>query len=135
MPLLSGKQSAFPPELGGEPRAVERQFVGLVEACIRKFYDSYVRLGRFLVGELAAEWLTLADQRMLADVWAPLDLHETLHGVKGKLALAGNTWRARWKYREFTDISWLKALWIQVKGFLFMRNPVLHETLMENALI
>ena len=65
-------------------------------------------------------------KRMLADIWAPLDLHETVRGLKGKLALAGNTWRARWKYREFTDVSWLTALWIQVKGFLFMKHPTLN---------
>ena len=62
-------------------------------------------------------------QRMLEDIWAPLDLHETVTGVKGKLALAGNTWRARWKYRYFTDMNWMQALWIQVKGFLFEKEP------------
>lgn len=64
-------------------------------------------------------------QRMLDDIWAPLDLHETVTGVKGKLALAGNTWRARWKYRYFTDMNWMQALWIQVKGFLFEKDPSL----------
>ncbi len=91
----------------------------------RKFYDSYVRLGRFLIGEITEDELNSKDKMMLADVWAPLDLHETLHGLKGKLALAGNTWRARWKYRNFAEISMPHALWIQVKGFLFMKNPTL----------
>lgn len=91
----------------------------------RKFYESYVRMGRFLLGELSEEALTAKDKMMMADVWAPLDLHETRHGVKGKLALAGNTWRARWKYRHFAEISMPHALWIQVKGFLFMKNPTL----------
>jgi len=91
----------------------------------RKFYDSYCRLGRFLIGEVAADGLSPVDLRMLSDVWAPLDLHESLHGVKGKLALAGNTWRARWKYRYFADISMAHALLIQVKGFLFMKHPKL----------
>ena len=43
----------------------------------------------------------------------------------GQLALAGNTWRARWKYRYFTGMNWMQALWIQVKGFLFEKNPSL----------
>ena len=60
---------------------------------------------------------------MLEDIWAPLDLHETVTGVKGKLALAGNTWRARWKYRHFTEMNWMQALWIQVKGVLFEKDP------------
>ena len=89
----------------------------------RKFYDSYCRLGRFLVGELAADGLQLADLRMLADVWAPLDLHESLHGLKAKLQLSGNYWRARWKYRLYTDMTWLRALVEWVLGAVFDREP------------
>lgn len=88
-----------------------------------RFYDSFCRLGEYLLGELPEDGLIPADWQMLADVWAPLDVHETVTGLKGKLALAGNTWRARWKYRLFAEISWLQALWIQVKGYLFERNP------------
>ncbi len=88
----------------------------------RRFYDSYLRLGKFLLGEMQEEDLTRADKRMLADVWAPLDLHDNITGVKGKIAMAGNYWRARWKFRYFSNISWLHALWIQVWGHLFIRN-------------
>ena len=63
---------------------------------------------------------------MISDIWAPLDVHDTIRGWKGKLALAGNTWRARWKYRYFTDMNWMQALWIQVKGFLFEKEPKLN---------
>lgn len=87
----------------------------------RRFYDSYEKLGLFLIGEGGD--LTEADKMMMVDIWSPLDLHETVDGFRGKIALAGNTWRARWKYREFTDITWLQALWIQVNGFLFIREP------------
>ena len=89
----------------------------------RKFYDSFSRLGQYLMGELQDSGLTSQDKRMLTDIWAPLDLHETVRGWKGKVALAGNTWRARWKYRYFTDMDWMQALWIQVKGFLFEKQP------------
>lgn len=89
----------------------------------RRFYDSYEKLGLFLIGEGGD--LTEADKMMMVDVWRPLDLHETVDGIKGKIALAGNTWRARWKYREFTDMSWINALWIQVKGFVFIKEPKL----------
>lgn len=107
----------------------------------RKFYDSYSRLGEYIIGEFkefkssrssrnsrgsrgsrGSSSLSVPDRRMLEDIWNPLDLHETVVGVKGKLALAGNTWRARWKYRYFTDINWMQALWIQVRGFLFERD-------------
>ena len=91
----------------------------------RKFYNSFNRLGKFLLGELDENELTKKDKRMLKDVWAPLDLHKTVQGIKGKLALAGNTWRARWKYHYFGDISMLHALCIQVKGFLFIKHPKL----------
>lgn len=43
----------------------------------------------------------------------------------GMLALVGNTWRARWKYRHFAEISALRALWIQVVGVVFIREPKL----------
>lgn len=90
---------------------------------LRRFNDSFGRLGEYLVGELTADSLELNDRRMLDDVWTPLDVHETVTGLRGKLALAGNTWRARWKYRLFTDMSWLRALWIQARGVLFENNP------------
>ena len=88
----------------------------------RRFYDSYVRLGKYLLGELPVGGLQPNDVLMLDDIWSPLDLHETVTGLKGKLALAGNTWRARWKYRLFTDMSWMKALWIQAKGVVLERD-------------
>ena len=88
----------------------------------RRFYDSYCRLGEYLMGSLPSDGLLPLDCRMLADIWAPLDVHETVTGLKGKLSLAGNTWRARWKYRLFTDMNWLRALWIQAKGVLFERD-------------
>lgn len=92
----------------------------------RKFYDTYFRLGRLLFGEIEESRLTKQDNMMLRDLWADLDVHETVKGWKGKLYLAGNTWRARWKYRYFSEDSMLKALWIQVKGFLFEKNPTLN---------
>ncbi len=92
----------------------------------RKFYDSYLRLGQYLVGDISEDSLTQADKMMLADIWAPLDLHETLHGVKAKFQLAGNYWRARRKYRYFTDTTWTRALLEWVYGAVFDRHPDLN---------
>ena len=91
----------------------------------RKFYDTYLKLGKYLLGEIRKDELSEKDLMLLKDVWSDLDLHETHLGVKGKLALAGNTWRARWKYRYFTEISMLHMLWIQATGVLFMKHPTL----------
>lgn len=91
----------------------------------RKFYESYWRLCQYLFGDVQEANLTDKDRKMLDDVWCDLDLHETVNGVRGKLALVGNTWRARWKYREFTDITWFHALCIQVIGVLFQKEPKL----------
>lgn len=93
----------------------------------KKFYDSFSRLGKYILGEIQDSDLSKVDKKMLADIWSPLDLHETVRGLKGKLALVGNTWRARWKYHYFAEISMLHALWIQVKGFLFEKNPKLNN--------
>ena len=91
----------------------------------RKFYDSFLKLGRYLLGEICKDELTEKDLMLLDDVWGDLDLHETHLGIKGKLALAGNTWRARWKYRHFTETSMIHMLWIQTTGVLFMKHPTL----------
>lgn len=91
---------------------------------LKRFYESYHRLGQYLTGEIQEfKSLSIQDLRMLDDIWAPLDVHETVAGLRGKLALAGNTWRARWKYRCFTDTTWVQALWNQAKGVLFENNP------------
>lgn len=95
------------------------------ELGFKRFYDSYIKLGNYILGDISEDGLSNKDKKMLADVWAPLDLHETLHGIKGKLGLVGNTLRASWKYRHFGDVSMLHALWIQVYGFLFDKNPSL----------
>lgn len=92
---------------------------------LRKFYEAYLKLGYYLLGVLPEDGLNKHEKRMLYDVWAPLDLHESDQGLKGKLALAGNTWRARWKYRYFSEISMIRALWIQTKGVVFIKHPTL----------
>lgn len=91
----------------------------------RRFYDAFNHLGEFILGEREESSLAEPEQRMLDSIWQGLDLHESVHGIVGKLRLVGNTFRAAWKYRQFSDISMPRALWIQVKGFLFDRNPEL----------
>lgn len=91
----------------------------------RKFYNSLSRMGKFLIGEISEEELSKQETKMLADIWAPLDLHESLHGVKAKFQLAGNYWRARWKYKYFTNINWVRALFEWVTGAVFNRHPTL----------
>lgn len=91
----------------------------------RKFYDSFCHLGKYIMGELSVEDLNLRDKCMLEDIWAPLDLHESLQGVKAKFQLAGNYWRARWKYKYFTEMTWVRALMEWVTGAVFDRNPKL----------
>jgi len=90
-----------------------------------RFLESIGRLGDHILGDLPEEALSDRDRRMLENVWEGLDLHETVRGVKGKLALAGNTLRASWKYRLFSPIPMARALWIQVTAFLFDRHPSL----------
>lgn len=91
----------------------------------RKFYDSFVRVGKYLLDSSNSPTVCPEEERdlrMLEDIWAPLDLHNSVRGLRGKLALAGNTWRARWKYNMFTDMTWLQVLWIQAKGVVFERE-------------
>lgn len=91
----------------------------------RRFYDSYNRLGQYLLGEIDEVGLSELDKRMLKDVWSELTLPKSGSGLKNKLSIARNTMQARWKYSYFTEISMLQALLIQVKGFFFIKNPTL----------
>lgn len=99
------------------------KYVG--EFGFRRFYDAFSHLGDYVLGLYNYSSLSPRERRMMDSVWAGLDVHESVDGFVGKLRLVGNTLRARWKYREFAPISMAKALTIQVKGFLFERNPVL----------
>lgn len=91
----------------------------------RKFYDAYAHLGEFISGGCDYNALTMPERRMMDSVWEGLDLHTDVRGVKGKMALVGNTVRSAWKYRFFTDLSMPHALWIQVKSYFFDKHPTL----------
>ncbi len=91
----------------------------------RRFYDAYSHLGEYVLGIYEYSSLSNTERRMMDSVWTGLDLHESVRGFVGKLRLVGNTLRAGWKYREFAPIPMVEALWIQVKGFLFERDPAL----------
>lgn len=90
----------------------------------KRFYDSYVKLGKYLLGKISEQELTKMDKKMLADIWADLDMHD-FHGVKGKIALAGNEIRASWKYHYFSPDLMITDLFRRVKGFLFERHPMI----------
>lgn len=91
-----------------------------------KFYNSYYRLGQYLLGEIDEAGLSELDKRMLKDVWSELTLPKSGSGLRNKLSIARNTLQARWKYRYFAEISMLQALSIQIKGFFFIKNPILN---------
>lgn len=95
----------------------------LEEYGFRRFFDAFNHVGEFIVGDRDVTALTKGEQRMLDSVWEGLDVHESVRGFAGKIKLVGNTLRAAWKYRCYSDISMIRALWIQVKGFLFEKNP------------
>lgn len=92
----------------------------------RRFYDSFERLGRLLLGDIDDVDLGPKDKKMLDDVWDELHLTESYHGFKAKVSFAFNTMRSWWKYHYFSEISMIRALWIQVKGFLFIKNPKMY---------
>lgn len=91
----------------------------------RRFYDALSHVCEYVLGEREHSSLTASERRMMDSVWDGLDLHDDVHGFAGKLKLAGNTMRAAWKYRAFSPISMVKALWIQAKGVLSEKDPKL----------
>lgn len=98
----------------------------LDEFGLRRFFDAYEHVGGYILGERARSELSAPEQRMADSAWDGLSIPETLKGVRGKLSIAANIVLSSWKYRCFSPISMLRALWIQTTGFLFDRNPSLH---------
>lgn len=92
---------------------------------LKKFYESYLRLGKYLLGEVAEDNLKQSDKAMLEDVWDDYDLVENDRDLRGKFALGLKLWRTRWKYQYFSEITAFHALWIYVIGYLFVKNPKL----------
>ena len=80
-------------------------------------------VGDYVLGLRALDDLTSIDRRFLDDVWNGPALHHGKTGLRARLSLVGNTLRSAWKYRAYSNIAMLQALWISVKGFLFIRKP------------
>ena len=87
------------------------------------FLSSINAIGEYVLGTRSIDSLTPIDRRFLDDVWKGPSLHPGKKGFGARLSLVGNTICAAWKYRNYSDISMLRALWIQVKGFFFIRKP------------
>ena len=90
-----------------------------------RFLASIDHVGEFVLGTRTEEELDVIDRRFLEDVWEGPSLHPGKKGFRARVFLVGNTLRAAWKYRFYSNLSMPYALWIQVKGFLFDRNPKL----------
>ena len=88
-----------------------------------RFLSSIDAVGEYVLGLRSFDDLAPIDQRFLADTWKGPSFDKEKKGFRARVFLAGNTLRAAWKYRHYSNISMIHALWIQVKGFLFMRRP------------
>lgn len=91
----------------------------------RPFFETYCRLGKYLLGEMEESELSKRDKYMIDNIWAGAKRVESFHGIKAKFSFAFNTILSWRKYHYFAGISMFHALWIQVKGFLFIKNPTL----------
>ena len=88
-----------------------------------RFLSSIDAVGEYVLGQRPYEDLSPIDRRFLDDTWKGPSFDHDKKGLRARVFLAGNTLRAAWKYRHYSNISMVHALWIQVKGFLFMRRP------------
>ena len=88
-----------------------------------RFLSSIDAVGEYVLGQRSFDDLSPIDHRFLADTWKGPSFDHEKKGLRARIFLAGNTLRAAWKYRHYSNISMVHALWIQVKGFLFMRRP------------
>ena len=88
-----------------------------------RFLSSINAVGDYVLGSRAFDDLTPIDRRFLDDVWNGPALHHGKKGLCARISLVGNIVRAAWKYRAYSNISMIQAVWISVKGFLFIRKP------------
>ena len=88
-----------------------------------RFLSSINAVGDYVLGNRSLDDLTPIDRRFLDDVWNGPTLHHGKKGLRARISLVGNIVRAAWKYRAYSNISMLQAIWISVKGFLFIRKP------------
>lgn len=102
-----------------------QKFEGYLDKfALRAFYESFSNVGNYLAGHLDEEGKSLShkDLLMLEDMWKGPEGSDGF-GIKGKLELARNIARSHWKYREFSNISMPRALFIKVRGYLFQPHP------------
>ena len=88
-----------------------------------RFLSSIDAIGEYVLGMRSIDSLTPIDRRFLDDIWKGPSIDHDKKGLRARFFLAGNTLRAAWKYRHYSNISMVHALWIQVKGFFFIRRP------------
>ena len=86
----------------------------------RRFFDAFDHVGEFILG--SRDELSTIERRLLDSIWSGLSATKDPTSFAGKLKIAMNTLQAGWKYRTFSPISMLRALWIQVRGALFERR-------------
>ena len=88
-----------------------------------RFLSSINAVGDYVLGSRAFDDLTPIDRRFLDDVWNGPALQQGKKGLRARISLVGNIVRSAWKYRAYSNISMLQAIWISVKGFFFIRRP------------
>lgn len=90
-----------------------------------RFLSSMNHVSDFIMGEYLEADLEASDIRFLNSVWHGPQLHSGIKGFHARLFLIGNMLRAGWKYRSYSNISMFKAMWISLKGYLFIKHPSL----------
>lgn len=92
----------------------------------RRFYDALCHVGEYVLGE--REYVSLSDpeKRMMEGVWEGQFADETENLFKSRINKARNIFQMGWRYRLFSSISMPRALWIKIKGVLFIGNPKLN---------
>lgn len=95
----------------------------LEEFGLKKFFDSFYMICKFLAGEVPEDALSDRDKKMMDEIWDGLSMVEDSHNFRGKVELAWKTVCSAWKYRQFAVMSMPHALWVYLKGYLFVRVP------------
>lgn len=101
-------------------------FIALLEEFgLKKFFNSFDMICKYLAGEVPEDALSKRDKKLLDDIWDEFRMVKDDHNLWGKLELGWKIICSAWKYHYFAAMSMPHALWIYIKGYFFVKTPTL----------
>lgn len=95
----------------------------LEEFGLKKFFDSFSAVCKYLVGDVPDSRLKKRDKLLMGNIWKISPMVDDYRGFLGKISLAWRIMCSGWKYHHYSVVSMPHALWIYIKGYFFSKIP------------